>query len=431
MIDPAHELPISKQAKALGISRGSVYYVPKPVPAVDLATMRRIDELHLNYPFAGSRMMAALLANQGVDVGRRHVRTLMKKMGIEAMTFSDITGCIGVIRGGHDGGTVALRADIDALPIQEADLTKEYASQNAGVMHACGHDCHTAMLLGAAKILSAHREEIHGTVKLLFQMAEEIGTESRHYVENGSLSDVDAIFGMHIWATLDAGKVNFEDGERMACSDRFTVKIKGKAAHGSEPDKGADAVVAAAAVVMGLQTLVSRRTDPQNTFVLTVGMMNGGTQSNIIAEEVELVGTTRTFNKKFRKGLPDMIKAAAEGIAEGYGCEAESTYFFGPAPLVNEHISLNRIARRAAAAVMGEKALVPMEKEMGAEDFAVYMETIPGVFGFLGGRNMEKGICCVHHHPAFDVDEDVFPDGAAIYAKFAIDCLKEMEKQKK
>ena len=193
------------------------------------------------------------------ELGRHEVETTkriteeLEKMGIEVMTFSDITGCIGVIRGGHDGGTVALRADIDALPIQEADLTKEYASQNAGVMHACGHDCHTAMLLGAAKILSAHREEIHGTVKLLFQMAEEIGTESRHYVENGSLSDVDAIFGMHIWATLDAGKVNFEDGERMACSDRFTVKIKGEAAHGSEPDKGADAVVAAAAVVMGLQ----------------------------------------------------------------------------------------------------------------------------------------------------------------------------------
>ena len=152
------------------------------------------------------------------ELGRHEVETTkriteeLEKMGIEVMTFSDITGCIGVIRGGHDGGTVALRADIDALPIQEADLTKEYASQNAGVMHACGHDCHTAMLLGAAKILSAHREEIHGTVKLLFQMAEEIGTESRHYVENGSLSDVDAIFGMHIWATLDAGKVNFEDG---------------------------------------------------------------------------------------------------------------------------------------------------------------------------------------------------------------------------
>lgn len=370
------------------------------------------------------------------ELGRHEVETTkriteeLEKMGIEVITFSDITGCIGVIRGAHPGGTVALRADIDALPIQEADLTKEYASQNAGVMHACGHDCHTAMLLGAAKILSAHREEIHGTVKLLFQMAEEIGTESRHYVENGSLSDVDAIFGMHIWATLEAGKANFEDGDRMACSDRFTVKIKGKASHGSEPDKGADAVVAAAAVVMGLQTLVSRRTDPQNTFVLTVGMMNGGTQSNIVAEAVELVGTTRTFDKKFRKGLPEMIKTAAEHIAEGYGCKAESTYFFGPAPLVNEYPGLNRIARGAVTAVMGGKALVPMEKEMGAEDFSVYMETIPGVFGFLGGRNKGKGICCVHHHPAFDVDEDVFPDGAAIYAKFAVDCLKEMKKQK-
>lgn len=361
----------------------------------------------------------------------KHIVEELEKMGIEVMRFNDITGCIGIIKGEHPGGTVALRADIDALPIQEADLTKSYASKNAGVMHACGHDCHTAMLLGAAKILSAHREEIHGTVKLLFQMAEEIGTESRHYVENGSLSDVDAIFGMHIWALLEAGTANFEDGERMACSDRFTIKIKGKAAHGSEPDKGADAIVAAAAVVMGLQTLASRRSDPQNTFVLTVGMMNGGTQSNIIAEEVELVGTTRTFNKNFRKGIPDMIKNAAENIAKGYGCEVECTYFFGPAPLVNEHLSLNRTARGAVSAVMGENALVPMDKEMGAEDFSVYMETIPGVFGFLGGRNTDKGICCVHHHPAFDVDEDVFPDGSAIYAKFAVDCLKELEKQKK
>ena len=262
------------------------------------------------------------------ELGRHEVETTkriteeLEKMGIEVMTFSDITGCIGVIRGGHDGGTVALRADIDALPIQEADLTKEYASQNAGVMHACGHDCHTAMLLGAAKILSAHREEIHGTVKLLFQMAEEIGTESRHYVENGSLSDVDAIFGMHIWATLDAGKVNFEDGERMACSDRFTVKIKGKAAHGSEPDKGADAVVAAAAVVMGLQTLVSRRTDPQNTFVLTVGMMNGGTQSNIIAEEVELAQRIRkgdrvALEKLTRANLRFVVSVAKQYQNQG------------------------------------------------------------------------------------------------------------------
>lgn len=353
----------------------------------------------------------------------KHIMSELQKMGIEVITFPDITGCIGVIHGKYPGKTVALRADIDALPIQEADLTKSYCSRNPGVMHACGHDCHTAMLLGAARILSSHREEIHGTVKLLFQMAEEIGTESRHYVENGSLSDVDAIFGMHIWATLDAGTANFEDGPRMACSDRFTIKIHGKSAHGSAPDQGKDAIVAAAAVVMGLQTLVSRENNPQNTFVLTVGMMNGGTQSNIIADSVELVGTTRTFNKPFRNHLPDMIKEAATKIASGYGCSAECTYFFGPAPLINEHKDLNDIARHAVSEVMGQEALVHMDRQMGAEDFAVYMDSIPGVFGFLGARNRAKGIDCVHHHPAFDVDEDTFPDGTAIYARFAIDYL--------
>lgn len=353
----------------------------------------------------------------------RHIVEELQKMGIEVMTFDDITGCIGIIKGNYPGKTVALRADIDALPIQEADLSKEYASKNDGIMHACGHDCHTAMLLGAAKILSAHKEEIHGTVKLLFQMAEEIGTESRHYVENGSLKDVDAVFGMHIWTPLESGTANFEDGERMASSDRFIIKIKGKASHGSEPDKGKDAVVAASAVVMGLQTLASRYNNPQNTFVLTVGMMNGGSQSNVLAEEVELVGTTRTFDKKFRKGLPGIIKNAAEQVAAGYGCEAECDYIFGPAPLINEHNDLNEIAREAACRMMGKEALVSMEKQMGAEDFSVYMEHIPGVFGFLGAGNKKKGIDCCHHAPDFDVDEDVFSDGTAIYATFAIDYL--------
>ena len=240
------------------------------------------------------------------------------------------TGLVATLRGTapdayREDGTprrrILLRADIDALPVTE-QTGEEFASVNEGCMHACGHDCHTAMLLGAAKILTAHREGLHGTVKLLFQMAEEIGTESRHYVEKGALADVSAIFGMHIWATLESGTVNIDDGPRMASSDRFVIKIHGRSAHGSAPDQGKDAIVAAAAVVMGLQTLSSRVNDPQNTFVLTVGMMNGGTQSNIIADEVELVGTTR----------------------------------------------------------------------------------------------------------AFDVDEDTFPDGSAIYARFAIDCLKKLGK---
>ena len=253
------------------------------------------------------------LGNHEVNT-TKHIMAELQKMGVdEILSWDDITGCVGIIHGKYHGKTVALRADIDALPIQEADLTKSYASRNAGVMHACGHDCHTAMLLGAAKILTQHREEIHGTVKLLFQMAEEIGTESRHYVEKGALADVSAIFGMHIWATLESGTVNIDDGPRMASSDRFVIKIHGRSAHGSAPDQGKD-------------------------------------------------------------------------------------------------------------------ALVPMEKQMGAEDFSVYLETIPGLFAFLGARNRDKGIDCVHHHPAFDVDEDTFPDGSAIYARFAIDCLEKLGK---
>lgn len=347
----------------------------------------------------------------------------LRAAGVEVETFPDITGCLGTLRGGQPGPTVMLRADIDALPIQEAASGKPYCSQNPGVMHACGHDCHAAMLLGAAKLLAAHKDEIAGTVKFLFQMAEEIGTESRRYVERGCLNGVDAIYGMHVWSLLPAGTFNLEDGPRMACSDRFTIRIHGQAAHGSAPHQGHDAVVAAAGVVMALQTLVSRVNDPQNTFVLTTGIMNGGTRDNIIAAEAELIGTTRTFDKAFRKTIPELIRRTAEAAAEAYGCTADCTYFFGPAPLINDHPGLNDIARHAAESILGPDLLVPMERQMGAEDFSVYMDGTPGLYGFLGCRNEEKGITSPHHSDTFDVDEDVLPLGTAIYMQFALDFL--------
>ena len=366
------------------------------------------------------------------ELGTKEIRTTrriaeeLKKDGIEVTTFDDITGCIGTIRGAHPGKTVMLRADIDALPIQEADLTRPYASKNPGCMHACGHDSHTAMLLGAAKILAAHREEIHGTVKLIFQMAEEIGTESRHYVEKGCLDDVDAIFGMHIWTPLPSGTINIEDGPRMACSDRFTIKIHGKAAHGSQPQNGCDSILAAGAVVMALQSVVSHGNDPQNTFVLTTGMMNGGTADNIIADETELVGTTRTFDNEFRKTIPDRIKHAAETTAAAYGCTAECTYFFGPDPLVNRRKDLNDIARGAAAKIMGKDAFIHMDPQMGAEDFSVYLRKVPGLFAFLGCQNpAKKDTASPHHSSTFDVDEDVLPSGTAMYVQFALDFLNQ------
>ena len=355
-----------------------------------------------------------------------HIVNELKSFGIEVQVFDDITGCVGIIRGKQPGRTVMLRADIDALPIQEENNCG-FCSQNDGVMHACGHDCHTAMLLAAGKMLAANKNQLHGTVKLLFQMAEEIGTESRHYVEKGCLDDVDAVFGQHVWALMDSGMVNFEDGERMACSDRFTIKIHGQKAHGSAPNLGKDAILAAAAaaaVVMALQSLVSRVNNPENTLVVTTGMMNGGSADAFIAGKTELVGTVRTFNKEFRKGMPQLIDDIAKKAALTYGCEVSSTYFFGPAPLINEHHDLNEIARKAAVKIMGEGCLSHLDKMTGAEDFSVFMEKTKGVYGFIGVRNLAKGLNCVHHHPKFAVDEDQLKYGAGIYAQFAYDYLK-------
>ena len=352
----------------------------------------------------------------------RCIKEELEKMGVEVQEFEGITGCVGTIKGDKPGKTVMLRADIDALPITE-NPGKSYCSLNPGVMHACGHDCHTSMLLGAAKILSAHRDEIHGTVKLIFQMAEEIGRKSEEYVKRGALEGVDAIFGMHIWSAVPAGKVNFESGERMACSDRFTIKIHGKSSHGSAPHEGKDAIIAGAAAIQALQTIPSRINNPFNALVVTVGIFNGGTKENIIADQAELTGTVRAFNREFRNSMPEVIKSVVEPVVKGYGCSAEVDYYFGPSPLINDHEDLVQIARGAASKEMGEDALIPLKKMTGAEDFSVYMETVPGVFGYLGCRNEEKGIIAAHHHPAFDVDEDVLYHGTGIYVQFALDYL--------
>ena len=352
----------------------------------------------------------------------KFIKTELEKMGIPVQEFDGITGCVGTIEGKHPGKTVMLRADIDALPIQELP-GKSYCSTVPGVMHACGHDCHTAMLLGAAKILSEHRDEVHGTVKLIFQMAEEIARKSEEYVKRGALKGVDAIFGMHIWSALPTGTCNFEEGERMACSDRFTIHVHGKMAHGSAPHLGKDAIVACAAAIQAIQTITSRVNDPFNSLVVTVGIFNGGTKENIIADEAELVGTVRTFNREFRNQMPELIRRVVEPVVEGYGCSADFDYYFGPNPVINDHKDLVAIAQKAAVKELGAETLLPMKKMTGAEDFSVYMEEVPGVFGYLGCRNEAKGITAAHHHPAFDVDEEALHHGTGIYVQFALDYL--------
>ena len=364
------------------------------------------------------------------EVGEHEVETTrfivgeLEELGVPVETFEGITGCVATIQGGQPGKTVMLRADIDALPIQE-EPGKSYCSLNPGVMHACGHDCHTAMLLGAARILWAHRQELKGTVKLIFQMAEEIGRKSEEYVKRGALEGVDAIFGMHVWAAMDAGTASFEGGERMACSDRFTIQIHGTASHGSAPHLGHDAILAAATAVMALQSIPSRVNNPLDSLVVTVGMMNGGTKENILCDHVELVGTVRAFNREFRKSMPQRIQQVVEQAVGIHGCTAQCDYYFGPSPLINDNDQLNRLAQGAAEKVMGKGCLRHLTKMMGAEDFSVYMEHIPGVYGYLGCRNRKKGIDCIHHHPAFDVDESVLWWGTGIYVQFALDFLGE------
>lgn len=348
----------------------------------------------------------------------------LEEMGVEVTRFPDFTGLIALIKGGKPGKTVALRADIDALPVEEK-TGLSFASTHPGKMHACGHDAHMSMLLGAAKILVEIRDELEGNVKLIFQAAEEIAYGAKYIMENGYLDDVGAVFGMHIWGTLDAPLISFEAGDRMASCDIFKVKVKGNATHGSSPHLGKDAIVAAASIVMNMQTYASRMNDPLNPIVVTIGTINGGERFNIIADYVEMDGTTRTYSRKTRNSLEDDLRKIAEDTARALGCEAELEYSYLTGPVINEYENINRIAQNAAIKLYGEDSLTKMEKIMGSEDFSYYMEKIPSFFGFVGTVNKDKGIKYTNHHAEFTVDEDVLHRGAALHAQFAIDFLKE------
>ena len=369
------------------------------------------------------------LSLKEVETTKFIVSELEKLDHCEITTYDDITGCIATFHGtgkgdGKNAGkTVMLRADIDALPIQEDPNIVPFCSVNDGVMHACGHDCHAAMLLGAARIINDNLDAFSGTVKLIFQMAEEIGRFAEQYVKRGALEGVDAIYGSHVWGTIPSGKLNCQGGPRMACSDRFTIQIHGVLAHGSAPHLGHDAILAAAAAVLALQSIVSRINNPQHPLVVTTGMMNGGTKENIITDHVELVGTVRTFDREFRNTMPERIREVVENVVKGYGCTADCDYYFGPSPLLNDAQDLVDIAQGAIKKIAGDDCLVPYEMSLGAEDFAVYTETVPGVYAYIGSADHEKGTDYPNHSPFFKVDEDVLWTGTGAYVQFAADYL--------
>ena len=318
---------------------------------------------------------------------------------------------------------IALRSDMDALPVTE--LTElPYASKNPGVMHACGHDCHMAMLLGAARILNEMRSELHGEVRLLFQPAEEISSGSRELIAAGALEGVDTIYGTHIWSEVDAGTISCSAGQRMASTDWFRIDIEGVSAHGSMPHKGVDAVVVASEIVVALQVLVSRDISPFEPLVVTVGEIRGGTARNIMAGSAYLTGTVRTWSDKTREAMPGRLERLIERSARAFGAKATLSYENGNGGLSNDRTCAKR-AEQAVVKLFGEEAVADYEGTLAGEDFSGYLRFVPGVFVFLGCRNPEIGAVHPQHSCYYTVDENVLANGAMLAAQYAIDYLAE------
>ncbi|MBF8984249.1 amidohydrolase [Lutibacter sp. B2] len=352
----------------------------------------------------------------------KRIKEELDQMGIPYVSVAG-TGVVATIQGNNEGKVVALRGDIDALQVNEANDIF-YKSQNEGIMHACGHDGHGAMLLGAAKILNQLKHEINGTVKLFFQPAEELAEGAAKMVKEGVMEGVDSVFGIHLWSDLAYGTVSVEAGARMASADLFKIRIKGKGGHGSLPHQGVDAVIVASALVMNLQSIVSREISPLEAAVVSVGKIQGGTRFNVIADEAVLEGTTRCFNNKIRGEFPEIIERIAKNTASSYRAEASIEYNLGTPATINE-AECSRIATKSVEKLLGKEGIVKFEKVTGGEDFAMYLEKAPGAIAFVGIRNEEKEANYPHHHPRFNMDEDALEIGTALYAQYAIDFLNE------
>ena len=356
----------------------------------------------------------------------------LDELGIEWVPMAG-TGVVGTIRGtapgaydesGKPAHRIGIRADMDALPIKE--LTEfDYISQNEGVMHACGHDCHVAMLLGTARILMQLRDQLRGEVRLIFQPAEEVAKGSRLMMAEGVLDGLDTLYGTHIWSEVPAGTISCAAGQRMANVDWFRVDISGASAHGSMPHKGTDAVVVAAELVVALQVLVSRDVSPFEPTVVTIGEVHGGTARNIMAGSAYLTGTTRTWTPKARAEMPGRIEKIVARIASGLGAEATLTWEEGNRGLFNDPTCAAR-AQACVEKLFGKEAVSDYEGTLAGEDFSEFLTQVPGVFVFLGTNNPEIGATYPQHSCYYTIDESVLKNGSMLAAQYAIDYLAQV-----
>jgi amidohydrolase len=338
----------------------------------------------------------------------------LRALGLEPRTGVAKTGVLATIRGGRRGRTVLLRADMDALPIQEENDTP-YRSQVAGKMHACGHDCHTSILLAVAKQLVRDAAEMPGAVTLCFQPAEECGGGAETMIAEGALADPkpDATFGLHVWQDLDLGKVGVTPGPFMAAVDEFTVTVTGTGAHAAMPHLGVDPVVCIASMVTALQTIASRVTNPFDEVVVSVTQLRAGSAFNIIPATAWMNGTVRVFDRAVWEALPGQFDRIVRGVAAAHGCTVEIDYHRFNQPTVNDP-AMAALAREAAAEVVGAENVRDDIRTMGGEDFSAFLRKVPGCFIAIGSRNVSRGLTYGHHHPRFDVDEQCLAIGADV-----------------
>lgn len=331
------------------------------------------------------------------------------------------TGILAVLNGSKPGKTILLRADIDALPIQEVNDVS-YKSINDGVMHACGHDAHAAGLLGAAKILLAHKNDFNGKILLCFQPAEEIGNGVNQFIQNGKLKNVDRTFGIHMASKLKAGTIGIKIGEANASCDYFKISITGKTSHASKPHQGIDALYIASLVVVQLQSIVSRLVDPEYSAVVAIGKMTAGTAYNIVAGSAVIEGTTRAFSNEMRKSVNDNVTLIAQSVAKAYGAEVKVEFVDYSMPVVNdEKISLE-VAKAASEVVGKENVLTNIAKSFGSDNFANLANEAPGVYALVGTQS-GPSTAWAHHNEHFDIDEQALVYTAAFHAQYALQFL--------
>ncbi|MGQ9693850.1 MAG: M20 metallopeptidase family protein [Thermodesulfobacteriota bacterium] len=348
----------------------------------------------------------------------------LEKFGLEVKTGIAQTGVVGLLKGAKPGKTVAIRADMDALPIEEANDIP-YRSQIKGKMHACGHDAHTTILLGVARFFSSLGEQIKGNIKWIFQPAEEGGGGGKVMADAGVLENpkVDAIFGAHVYPDLNIGQVGIHEREGLAATDRFIIKLLGKGGHGAYPHLCKDPILAAGHMITQIHSIVSRNVPPLESAVITIGKISGGSAFNIIPDDVELIGTVRSLTPQVREILKNRLEEEVQGIARSFDIDYKFTFNYGYPALINDP-TMSRLVADVCVRGFGKNSVVYVKPSMGGEDFAYYLQKVPGAFFRLGVRNEQKGIVQTFHNANFNIDEDVLPFGVEVFVRIINEFLE-------